>query len=54
MVVDVELHEVRTVVDTEEAGAVDLLLTRWRGELNERWPGLVDDNMKNWKKRTIV
>lgn len=50
LVVDVELHEVRTVVDTEEAGAVDLLLTRWRGELNERWPGLVDDNMKNWKK----
>ena len=50
MVVDVEFHEVRTVVDTEEAGAVDLLRTRWRGELNERWPRLVDDNLRNWKR----
>lgn len=49
MVVDVELHAVRTVVDTEEAEAVDLLRTRWRGELNERWPSVVDDNLRNWK-----
>jgi hypothetical protein len=49
LVVDVELHAVRTVVDTEEAEAVDLLRTRWRGGLNERWPSVVDDNLRNWK-----
>jgi hypothetical protein len=54
LVVDVELHAVLTVVDTEETEAVDLLHTRWRGELNEWWPRVSDDNLRNWKKRTIV
>jgi hypothetical protein len=50
LVVDVELLAVRTVVDTEEAAAVDLLHTSCRGGLNERWRRVLDDNLRNWKQ----